>query len=239
MSGKKIYKCDLHIHSCLSPCSDILMTPGNIIERALTVGLDCIAITDHNTGANVEVAMNLAVKTGLTIIPAMEVESIEEVHLLCFFPKLEQLKKWDIIVRENMPEKSNDEEIFGYQLLTDENDEYLAKDERLLATASKLSVNDIVDGVVSLGGIVIPSHIDRTVNSIIGQLGFIPPELSINIVELSRNTDPDSFFKTNNYLKEYTYIVNSDSHYLDDIGKCGQDHNGFNIERSIFPGGFM
>ena len=57
MTVRKNYRCDLHIHSCLSPCADLLMTPGNIIREALRVGLDCIAITDHNTAGNVRVAM--------------------------------------------------------------------------------------------------------------------------------------------------------------------------------------
>jgi len=216
-SNKESYKCDFHIHSCLSPCADILMTPGNIIKQALEVGLDVIAITDHNTAGNVEVALKLVSDTDLIIIPGMEVESIEEVHLLCFFDSLEQLKKWDKIVDQALPDMENDEEGFGYQLLTDESDEYIAKESKLLATATSLSVNEIVEIVNSLDGIVIPSHLDRPYNSLIGQLGFVPPELKISAIELSKNADPKKFFAKYPNLMDYSYIVSSDSHYLKDI----------------------
>ncbi len=215
--SKDGYKCDFHIHSCLSPCADILMTPGNIIKHALEVGLDIIAITDHNTAGNVEVALKLAAETDLIIIPGMEVESEEEIHLLCFFDSIEQLKKWDKIVDEALPNLENDEGVFGYQLLTDESDEYVAKESKLLATATNLSVDEIVETVNSLDGIVIPSHIDRPYNSIIGQLGFIPPELKISAIELSKNADPQKFFAKYPSLMEYSYIISSDSHYLKDI----------------------
>ncbi len=215
--SNKIYKCDFHIHSCLSPCADILMTPGNIIKKALEVGLDIIAITDHNTAGNVGAALRIAADTDLLIIPGMEVESVEEVHLLCFFDNIEQLKKWDKIVDKALPDMGDDEEVFGYQLLTDEEDEYIAKEVKLLATAISLSLDEIVEKVNFLGGIVIPSHVDRLYNSIIGQLGFIPQELGISAIELSKNADPEKFLIKYPYLKDYFYIVSSDSHYLQDI----------------------
>ncbi|MFP4015995.1 MAG: PHP domain-containing protein [Halanaerobiales bacterium] len=209
--------CDLHIHSCLSPCADILMTPGNIIKQALQQGLDMIAIADHNAVGNVEVAIKLAGGTGLTVLPAMEVESSEEVHLLCYFDSLRKLYQWDEIVASNLPALKNDEDSFGYQLLTDESDEYIAKEERLLATATRLSVNEIVNTVTGLGGVVVPSHIDRPYNSLLANLGFIPADLEISLFELSRNASPDSFFARFPFLQDYFYIVSSDSHYLEDI----------------------
>src|SRR5690554_6580311 len=122
---------DLHIHACLSPCADILMTPANIIKKAVEEKLDIIAIADHNAVGNVEVAIKLAAGTSVNVLPAMEVESSEEVHLLCFFDSLENLYQWNKIVAENLPNLKNDEESFGYQLLTDENDDYIAKEDRL------------------------------------------------------------------------------------------------------------
>ena len=37
---------DLHLHSCLSPCGDMDMTPNNIVNMAKLLGLDVIALTD-------------------------------------------------------------------------------------------------------------------------------------------------------------------------------------------------
>lgn len=233
MTGKKSYRCDLHIHSCLSPCADLLMTPGNIIKAALRVGLDCIAITDHNTAGNVEVAIKMARGSGLQIIPGMEVETREEVHLLCFFPVLEALLEWDQVVQRNLPEIKNDEEFFGYQLYTDDSDEYIAKEERLLTIASKLSFNEVVEGVTKLGGMVIPAHVDRPANSIIGQLGFIPTDAGFNIIEISRNTTVGKVLEKYPYLSKYSYITGSDSHYLTDIGKCGREEPGFLLTEEL------
>ena len=227
MSHHQTYRCDLHIHSCLSPCAHLLMTPGNIIQRALELKLDCIAITDHNSAGNVGVAVELAQRNGLMIIPGMEVETREEVHLLCYFPTLEQLMEWDKIVSKNLPPLKNDEELIGYHLLTDLDDQYCAKDERLLAAAVQLAVEEVVEKVTGLGGMVVPSHVDRPVNSILGQLGFIPPETGIEVIEISKNTKPGVFFEMHPELAGCSYITGSDSHCLEDIGRCGQEAVGF------------
>ncbi|MFP4016835.1 MAG: PHP domain-containing protein [Halanaerobiales bacterium] len=218
MADNKIYNCDFHIHSCLSPCADILMTPGNIIKKAIEVGLNVIAITDHNSAGNVEVSLELARDTDLVVIPGMEVASVEEIHLLCLFNTLEQVLAWQERVYQSLPERENDEDFFGYQLLTDNNDEYIAKEKRLLAAATDMSVNDIVVEVKNLGGVVIPSHIDRKYNSIISNLGFVPPELDFQVLEVSRNGDISKLYEQYSFLKSYSLIHNSDSHYLESIG---------------------
>jgi PHP family Zn ribbon phosphoesterase len=210
------------------------MTPGNIIKEALKLGLDCIAITDHNAAGNVEPALKIARNTDLIVIPGMELESVEEVHLLCYFPGLAEIKEWELTVQANLPLLYNDEEVFGYQLLTDESDDYIGKEERLLATATGLSISQVVEGVSSLGGIVIPAHVDKAVNSIIGQLGFLPPELDSCIIEISRNTAPLNFFKKYPGLKNLPYLRSSDSHYLYEIGSCGEQYKGFYLEKPLF-----
>jgi hypothetical protein len=194
------------------------MTPGNIIKKALSTGLDVIAITDHNSARNVEVAMELAAATPLKIIPGMEVESAEEVHLLCLFERLEDLFLWEEIVYRALPEIDNDEDYFGYQLITDRNDEYIAKESRLLATATELTIDDIVKKVTGIGGVVIPSHIDRPYNSLIANLGFIPPELKLPVLEVSRRGDPESLMEKYPFLEDYSLITNSDCHLLNDLG---------------------
>ncbi|HNX58188.1 MAG TPA: PHP domain-containing protein, partial [Spirochaetota bacterium] len=47
-----ILRADLHIHSCLSPCGSLDMSPSRIVERAVESGLDVIALTDHNSALN-------------------------------------------------------------------------------------------------------------------------------------------------------------------------------------------
>ena len=71
---------DLHIHSCLSPCGDDDMTPANIAGMAAVMGLDVIALTDHNSCRNCGAAMAAAAEYGVLLIPGMELTTMEEVH---------------------------------------------------------------------------------------------------------------------------------------------------------------
>lgn len=212
----KEYNIDLHIHSVLSPCASLVMTPANILKKANEIGLDIIAITDHNSAKNVEITIKLAEKYGINVIPGMEVESSEEIHLLCFFPNSKKLINWQKIVYENLSYLENDEEYFGYQLLTDKNDNYKAKEKRMLATAVNLNINQIVSKVSKMNGIVIPSHIDKSYG-IIKNLGFIPEDLNFKILEISKNSNRKKLQQQYPYLKKYILLKNSDSHYLDDI----------------------
>lgn len=225
-------RCDLHIHSCLSPCADLLMTPGNIIRQAVNQGLDYIAITDHNSAGNIEVAIELARKSGLKLIPAMEVETREEVHLLCYFSCLDALLAWEDVVCQHLPDLENDEELFGYQLLTDLSDDYIAKESRLLALATSLSLSETLEQVTNLGGIVIPAHVDRPVNSVLGQLGFVPSDGRIQAIEISRNAKLAGFLRTHPQLSHFGYVQGSDSHYLQEIGCCGGE-KGFVVDAGL------
>ena len=81
---------DLHIHSCLSPCADMDMTPNNIVNMAKLLGLDVIALTDHNTSLNCEAITKVAEKKGLCVLPGMELTTSEEIHAVCLFDTLDK-----------------------------------------------------------------------------------------------------------------------------------------------------
>ena len=78
---------DLHIHSCLSPCGDMLMTPNNIVGMAYLKGLDAIAVCDHNSAGNLEAIGQVAQMMGVLLLPGLELNTREEVHLLCYFKR--------------------------------------------------------------------------------------------------------------------------------------------------------
>ncbi|MBN1934335.1 MAG: PHP domain-containing protein, partial [Anaerolineae bacterium] len=84
---------DLHVHTVLSPCAEVEMIPPLIVQQALEMGLDAIAITDHNCAANVSAVIEAARDSGLIVLPGMEVQSREEVHLLCLFDALSQVQQ--------------------------------------------------------------------------------------------------------------------------------------------------
>ena len=75
---------DLHIHTCLSPCAELSMTPKGIVEKAASLGINIIAVCDHNSAENGEVTKDLAKKKGINVIAGMEISSSEEVHVLGF-----------------------------------------------------------------------------------------------------------------------------------------------------------
>jgi len=213
---------DLHLHSALSPCGDEDMTPNNIVNMALIKGLHCIALTDHNTCRNVPAVMALAEEAGLLIIPGMEVETAEEVHVVCLFPTLEACESLGREVEARLPEIPNKPEIFGRQLVLDAEDEIVAEYDKLLITATAIPLEELVRMVRERGGVPIPAHIDRSSYSVVSNLGFMPPELAVRVVEFSKNCNVDDFLHQNPLAlqKAYRKIQSSDAHYLGDISEA-------------------
>lgn len=210
---------DFHIHSALSPCGDEDMTPCNIINMALLKGLDIIAVTDHNSCGNLPAVMEAARENGLMVIPGMEVQTKEEVHIVCLFKRLEGAMRFAEIVYNSLPDIRNNEEVFGRQLLFNSEDEIIGKEDKLLLSSAALSVNDVFVLVRGLGGICIPAHVDRPGFSIIANLGFIPPNLKVRTIEISKKSSPEAIMKKYPFLSRYRHIVSSDAHYLQDINE--------------------
>lgn len=210
---------DFHIHSALSPCGDGDMTPNNIVNMALLKGLDIIAVTDHNSCSNLPAVMEAARENGLMVIPGMEVQTKEEVHILCLFKRMEGAMKFAEIVYNSLPDIKNNEEIFGLQLVFNRHDEIISKEDKLLLSSTVLSVDDVFVLVRGLGGICIPAHVDRQGFSIITNLGFIPPNLKVKTIEISKNCTPSAVLKKYPFLNKFNYIISSDAHYLQDISE--------------------
>ncbi|MDI6601985.1 MAG: PHP domain-containing protein [Thermoanaerobacteraceae bacterium] len=183
---------DLHIHTALSPCADNSMTPNNIINMAHLKGLDIIAITDHNSGLNLPPFFEIAPRD-LIIIPGMEVQSSEEVHLLCYFKKLDDAMKFNEIIEGHLPSVPSSP-YFGEQLILDSNDNIIGTYDKLLLNSVDLSVNEIYKIIINNGGAVVPAHIDRPHFSLISNLGIVPEGMHFKSVELTEH-DSESFYK--------------------------------------------
>lgn len=216
----RLYYGDLHIHTVLSPCAEYLMVPTLIVERALERGIDFIAITDHNSMENVEAVMQAAKGTGLTVLPGMEVETREEVHVIALFETAPQARCWQEVVHAHLPDLPNDEAVFGAQLVVNADDELVRREERRLLMACDLSVDQVFAKVSSLGGFCIPAHVDRPSYSLLGTLGFIPPGLDVPAVEVSRNVKSKEAEAARKLLGigERVVVQSSDAHVLDDVG---------------------
>ncbi len=209
---------DMHIHTVLSPCGDLDMTPRQIVAKARERGLHIIGITDHNSTRNSEEVKKVGNREGIFVVCGAEVTTREEVHCLAFFETPAQLAVFQQFLDDNLPAMKNDEDKFGYQLIINEYEEILRKEEYLLISAIKRSINEVENEVHRLNGLFIPAHIDKKQNSILSQLGFLPPDLKPDALELSKHADREIFLQKNRYLSSNFFIQSSDAHYLDDIG---------------------
>ncbi len=208
---------DFHIHSALSPCGDNDMTPNNIVNMAYLKGLNAIALTDHNCVKNAKAAMEVGEALGITVIPGMEIESLEEIHIVTLFPHIDNAIEAEKYVFSHMPIIPNREEIFGQQLIMDSDDNVTGKIDRMLITATELDIFKVFDMVKECGGIAYPAHIDRHSYSVISNLGFIPPELNTRTVEISKSvTNLEEYIK-NKGVGGFNIIRSSDAHYLENI----------------------
>ncbi|MFU0800840.1 MAG: PHP domain-containing protein [Xylanivirga thermophila] len=202
---------DLHIHSALSPCGDDDMTPNNIVNMAILKGLDVISVTDHNSCDNLDAVMEVA-GDSIVVIPGMEVQSREEVHLLCYFYSLDGIKKFDSYIKGYFSNILNKSDIFGHQYIMDKYDNIIGERREMLLSSLNLSIDDVVCSARQYGGVVVPAHVDRPAYSIISQLGFIPDHLNFTTLEISHlNTENIS------NLYGFRHISSSDAHFLEHI----------------------
>jgi PHP family Zn ribbon phosphoesterase len=213
------YRADLHIHTLLSPCGDLEMSPANIIAKAREKGLDIIGITDHNTTRHCKLIRKLAEPAGIFVLMGAEVTTREEVHCLAFFENDDQLSEFQVYLEKHLPPIPNNIEKFGYQVVVDEDEQIIDEIDFLLISALDQSIEQVEKKVHSLGGIFIPAHIDRPSYSIISQLGFIPADLLIDGIEISANCKVQSVAPFLGKQSESTIIRNSDAHYTVDVGK--------------------
>jgi len=215
----RLIKIDMHIHTCLSPCADISISPKRIVERAYKKGLNMIFITDHNSIENAEAAMKSSNKyKDLKVYPGMEITSKEEVHTLALFENLDDAHKTQNYIYSYLPDTDKEQE-YKEQIIANENDEV----EGFLKKSLFNAVNISVDGVVSLihknNGLAIAAHIDRESFSVIGQLGFIPEELQYDALEISPNMSLEEAEEVyREYNSRFKFIKGSDSHSLESIG---------------------
>lgn len=209
---------DLHVHTLLSPCADIEMTPHHIMLRAAEYGIGALAITDHNASANVSAALEAGERYGIKVFPGMEVESAEEAHILTIFDTIEQLQSWQNIVDTQMNGMLNNAAKFGAQFVVNADDEFVCEEKRMLLAPLKLTAEQIVKLASSLGGLVIAAHIDRPAYSIVKQLGFIEPDFGFAAAEISavgwRCNIQSSLQRVSGFLP---FVTNSDAHNIYDF----------------------
>ena len=208
---------DLHLHTVVSPCAEVEMIPPLIVERALELDLDAIAVTDHNTAENVAAVQRAASGTGLQVIPGMEVQTREEVHVLCLFDTLEQIMDWQEFVYAHLPPLKNREQIFGAQFVVDETGDFIRMNERLLLTSTDLSIERVVEQVCARSGLAIAAHVDRQAFSLLASLGFVPEGLQLAALEITHRITRENALERFPQIRGWPLISSGDAHRLSEI----------------------
>jgi len=214
----KVFRADLHIHTVLSPCGDLDMSPVNIVSEAARKGLDIIGITDHNSTRHCKLIKRLAAQKGIFVLQGAEITTKEEVHCLAFFENTDALDLFQEFLDNNLPDLINDPDKFGYQVQVDENDIVIFEEKRLLTNALSKSFEEVEAFTRNLNGLFIPAHIDKLKNSIYSQLGFLPVNMKADALEISRLTSPEKFTAAHPEIKGFTITRSSDAHFPDNIG---------------------
>ena len=227
-------KFDLHIHSCLSPCANLEMSPSEIVTRAVAAGIDGIALTDHQSARNTPAIAECARRAGLKCLFGMEVQTAEEVHTVALFDTTEQALALTDWVYAAMPKRVNDPETFGDQPVVTWDDDIVEMEWRILAMGCRRTIPETAAKVHELDGLYIAAHIDRPNFSVISALGAIPePPPTTNCrqpttkyfdaVELSRTADESLWLPK---AAGYAVIRSSDAHNLDDVVRVWTEAEG-------------
>ena len=213
-----VFKADLHVHTVLSPCGDLEMSPVNIVEEAARKHIDILGITDHNSTKHGVLIKQLAEKKGIFVLCGAEVTTKEDIHCLTFFETVEALTDFQDFLEAHLKYVKNKPEIFGYQVVVDEHDNIIEEVDTLLISALDQTIDQVEQKVHKLGGLFIPAHIDRPAYGLIGQLGFVPPGMAADAFEISGYTNCEEMIDKYKYLAGYTFIKNSDAHIPEQLG---------------------
>lgn len=208
---------DLHIHSCLSPCAEDDMTPANLAGFAKLAGADLIAVTDHNSARNLPAVQAACRAYGLRLLPGIEVNTAEEIHLLCYFPTVADALAYGEALYAALPALPYDEQIWGRQLIMDENDAVIGTVEKLLTGAAAWSLAQAKRRCEALGGVAVPAHVDADSYSVLSVLGLLPEDLGFAAIEVHLPQKLPGLIEGGFVPPGLEVLHSSDAHQLADV----------------------
>ena len=212
------FRADLHIHTVLSACADLEMSPGNIVRTAKEQNIDLIAVTDHNSTLHCPLLKELAEEAGLAVVLGTEVTSREEVHCLAYFGDLVTLAQFQEYIWKHLPSVSYLPEKFGYQVLVDREEKIISMFEEYLNLALDQSIDQMEQEVHRLGGIFVPAHVERPMFGIFNQLGFVPDSLVCDAMGIMPQSKEEEIRTRFGIEGKIPCLKASDAHRLEDIG---------------------
>ncbi len=207
---------DLHLHSCLSPCANLEMSPAAIVARSQAAGVGGIALTDHQSARNAPAIAECARRAGISCLYGLEVCSAEEVHALTLFDTVDAAQAMTDWVYAAMIKRVNDPDVFGDQPIVTADEDIVELEWRILALACRCRLSEVGEKCHELGGLFIAAHIDRATFSCYSQLGAIPEDAHFDAVEFSRTADEAVWRER---ALGYAVTRSSDAHNLDDVAR--------------------
>ena len=209
--------CDLHLHSCLSPCGSDDMTPAMAAGMLALAGIEVAALTDHNAVGNCPAFFAACRQYGVAPLAGMELTTAEDIHLVCLLPGLEQAAAFGAAVDAHRVRIRNRPEFFGHQYIMDAEDNVLGEEPDLLPNATDLALEDAFHLARQYGAVCYPAHVDRESNGILAVLGDLPPQPVFRHVEFREPEQRAQYCRQYPALEALQPLFGSDAHRLDAI----------------------
>lgn len=225
------FRADLHLHTVLSPCGDVSMSPEGIVSACAGLGLAIIGITDHNTTRQCRIVTELAGEKGLFVLPGVELTTREEVHLLAYFENLAVAGAFQVWIDEHLQVIRNKPELFGYQVVVDRDEQVVYQEERLLIASLSADIYETAAAVRAHHGLLVCAHVNKGKNSLFGQLGMMPKGLAVDALEVAAVAQRPRVIDAFPEVSGIPFVCGSDAHYAEDIGS---GTTGFALERPDF-----
>lgn len=215
--GAKWWKFDFHNHTPASndfgkgDATHMAITPENWLLMYMTAGIDCVAITDHNSGEWIDklktaLAAMEAVEPKpagyrkLYLFPGVEISASGNTHILALFDISADTKKIQALLGA-----------VGFP-----SDQFGTSD-----SVTEKSVELVINEVHKAGGIAIPAHIDKASGLFVNQSGntlkqtlAVEGLLAIELIDKAF-AKPDVYTQSKLRLAE---VIGTDSHIAAQVG---------------------
>jgi len=207
------YRADLHVHTALSPCASDAMTPPGILAEALRREIDLIGAIDHNAAGNARalVAASRAAGDTVHVLPGLEIESVEGVHVVCLCDNAEAAEAMEEFVWAYLPTSGHQPDVLGEQWLLDGDGTRIRQEMRPLLRSAKIRLEEICRESKRRGLLTIPAHVTRRGYGLFGVLGFMPVGMEVDALELGPPMPLSAPALAD--LDHHPHVCSSDAHW--------------------------
>jgi 3',5'-nucleoside bisphosphate phosphatase len=152
---------DLHVHTVLSPCADLLMTPNNLWNMATLKGLDVVSFVDHNSLKQLPMLKRIGESYRALMLIGVEVALINDLHVLVYFRNPSEALEFDGYLESLLISNRIDADATTEQRLTDEEDQTIQTIPYLLSRPLPIDLNDLTKRLTPLNHRLVLAHWNR------------------------------------------------------------------------------